>query len=212
MEGAPSEATFPNPPYMTLDETPVSREKPFLFVDESGAWQVRVPSADAGTRGTTWAAGETPGRTIPLRDFHVARPSESATSLNSQLARGKHLLLTPGVHDVDRALQVRRAGTVVLGLGQATPTSVGGATPVQVSDRPGIVIAGVTIDAGTVKSRALMTLGAVPGKGAGPDGKRSNAADPVTLSDVYFRVGGPHIGRTDVALEILSDHVLVDHT
>ena len=33
-----------------------------------------------------------------------------------------------------------------------------------------------------------------------------------TLSDVYFRVGGPHIGKTDTALEINSDNVLIDHT
>jgi hypothetical protein len=29
---------------------------------------------------------------------------------------------------------------------------------------------------------------------------------------VYFRVGGPHIGKTITALEINSDHVLIDHT
>jgi hypothetical protein len=29
---------------------------------------------------------------------------------------------------------------------------------------------------------------------------------------VYFRVGGPHIGKTDTALEVNSDNVLIDHT
>ncbi len=29
---------------------------------------------------------------------------------------------------------------------------------------------------------------------------------------MYFRVGGPYVGKTDVALEINSDDVLVDHT
>ena len=29
---------------------------------------------------------------------------------------------------------------------------------------------------------------------------------------MYFRVGGPHIGKTDIALEVNSDHVLIDHT
>src|SRR6266511_3947963 len=32
VEGAPSEASFPNPPYTTLNTTPVSREKPYLFI------------------------------------------------------------------------------------------------------------------------------------------------------------------------------------
>ena len=49
-------------------------------------------------------------------------------------------------------------------------------------------------------------------------GRRSTATtpssphNPTTLSDVYFRVGGPHIGRTDIALEVNSDNVLIDHT
>ena len=34
--GAPDDAAFPNPPYTTLDTTPVSREKPYLFVDARG--------------------------------------------------------------------------------------------------------------------------------------------------------------------------------
>ena len=40
----------------------------------------------------------------------------------------------------------------------------------------------------------------------------STAANPITLSDVYFRVGGPHVGKTKVALEVNSDNVLIDHT
>ena len=29
---------------------------------------------------------------------------------------------------------------------------------------------------------------------------------------MYFRVGGPHIGKADIALEVNSDNVLIDHT
>jgi len=39
-----------------------------------------------------------------------------------------------------------------------------------------------------------------------------SATNPTTLSDVYFRVGGPHIGKSHTALEVNSDHVLIDHT
>src|SRR5215208_8097412 len=54
VEGAPSEATFPNPPYTTLSTTPVSREKPYLFVD-AGNYNVRVPSAQRDSSGITWS-------------------------------------------------------------------------------------------------------------------------------------------------------------
>jgi len=206
--GAPDDATFPNPPYTTLETTPLSREKPYLFVADDGTWNVRVPAAQRDTAGITWADGATPGRTIPLSDFFVATPDDSAQHIASQLARGKHLLLTPGVYDVDRSIAVKRANTVVLGLGHATLTSVGGAVPMTIADVPGVVVAGVTIDAGEELSPVLLQVG----KPNGDHSRRADPANPTTLNDVYFRVGGPHVGRTDVALEVNSDHVLIDHT
>ena len=205
--GAPDDAGFPTPPYTTLPTTPVSREKPYLFVDGSGGLAIRVPAARTDTSGTTWAAGVTPGRTLSIRDFFVARPSDSVQEINRQLARGKHLLLTPGVYDIARSIRVRRANTVVLGLGHATLTAVDGATPLEVADVPGVIIAGVTVDAGTVESPALLRVGE-----AGTGRSQGSARNPTTLSDVYFRVGGPHVGRADIALEVNSDHVLIDHT
>src|SRR4029450_2027977 len=41
VEGAPSEATFPDPPYTTLATTPLSREKPHLFADAKDKDAVR---------------------------------------------------------------------------------------------------------------------------------------------------------------------------
>jgi hypothetical protein len=207
VEGAPSEADFPNPPYTTLGATPVSREKPYLFVDAQRNYNVRVPSAQTNTVGVTWAGGMTAGRTIPLRDFFIAKPSDSVQTINSQLARGMNLLLTPGIYDIEKSISVNRANTVVLGIGHATLTAVGGAVPLTVDDNPGVIITGVTIDAGAVKSPILLQIGK-----KAKEGSKSDASNPTTLSDVYFRVGGPHIGKADVALEVNSNDVLIDHT
>ena len=207
VEGAPSDASFPDPPYTTLETTPLSREKPYLFVDARGDYNVRVPSAQTDTSGISWADGATAGRTIPLSDFFVAKPSDSVQTINSQLARGKHLLLTPGVYDVGRSISVKRADTVVLGLGHATLTAVNGAVPLTVDDEPGVVVGGVTIDAGTVESPVLLQIGKKVKKNS-----KSDPSNPLTLSDVYFRVGGPHVGKADVALEVNADNVLIDHT
>ena len=199
VEGAPSEADFPSPPYTTLGATPVSREKPYLFVDSQGNYNVRVPSAQTNTSGTTWADGLTAGRTIPLRDFFIAKPSDSVKTINSQLARGMNLLFTPGIYDVAKSISVKRANTVVLGLGHATLTAVNGTVPLRVDDDPGVIIAGVTIDAGTVESPILLQVGKKAKKSS-----KSDPSNPTTLSDVYFRVGGPHVGKADVALEVNS--------
>lgn len=207
--GAPSEAKFPDEPYTTLDQTPVSREKPYVFVDAQGRYNVRVPAAQTNSRGTSWEAGLTPGRTVPLSDFFVARPSDSVQTINNQLSRGKNLLLTPGIYNVDQSIAVKRADTVVLGLGHATLTAVGGATPLKVADVPGVVIAGVTIDAGAALSPTLLQVGTKNGNNAP---KKHDPSNPTTLNDVYFRVGGPHIGKADISLEVNSDNVLIDHT
>jgi hypothetical protein len=209
VEGAPSDAAFPNPPYTTLETTLVSREKPYLFIDEKGQYNVRMPSAQTNTRSTSWDEGLTPGRTIPIGDFFIARPSDSVQAINNQLARGMNLLLTPGVYDVARSIAVKRANTVVLGIGHATLTAVNGAIPLTVADVPGAIIAGVTIDAGTVESPVLLQVGKKNGNNSP---KKDDPSNPTTLSDVYFRVGGPHIGKADIALEINSDNVLIDHT
>ena len=207
VEGAPDDAGFPTPPYTTLETTPVSREKPYLFLDRRGNYNVRVPSAQSDSRGITWAGGPTAGRTIPLREFFVAKPSDSVQTINSQLARGRNLLLTPGVYEVAKSISVKRAGTVVLGLGHPTLTAVDGAVPLTLGDSPGIIVAGVTIDAGTVTSPVLLQVGKKP-----KSNSSSDTSNPITLSDVYVRVGGPHIGKADVALEVNSDDVLIDHT
>ncbi|HEX6682141.1 MAG TPA: coagulation factor 5/8 type domain-containing protein [Candidatus Limnocylindrales bacterium] len=203
--GAPSDEAFPSPPYTTLATTPVSREKPYLFFDNIRGYQVRVPFAQKNTSGISWAQGMTAGRTVPIGDFFVAKPSDSVKTINNQLARGKHLLLTPGVYDIARSIEVKRPGTVVLGLGHATLTAVGGSTPLDIADVPGVIIAGVTVDAGLSESPVLMRVGKKHGRNSG------SAANPTTLSDVYFRVGGPHIGKTDTALQVNSDNVLIDH-
>lgn len=209
--GAPSEAGFPTPPYTTLDRTPLSREKPYLHIGDDGAWRVRVPAVRTDSRGTSWAGGTTAGKNLPLSAFHVADPSQSAKEIARALDRGKNLLLTPGVYDIDRSLVIRRDDTVVLGLGHATLTAVGGATPVVVRpEATNVVVAGVTIDAGTRLSPNLMHVQGRPGRSG--DRRPAAAAPTTTLNDVYFRVGGPHIGKADVSLRIDADDVLIDHT
>ncbi|TCO52323.1 adenylyl cyclase [Actinocrispum wychmicini] len=204
--GAPAETGFPNPPYTTLDTTPVSREKPYLFVDPHGRFNVRVPSVRADSRGVSWANGMTPGRTLPLSDFFVAKPSTPVWLINAELASGKNLLLTPGVYSVASSIRVTRPDTVVLGIGHATLTASHGSIPLDIAGVPGVMVAGVTLDAGPQESPVLLRVGQRFGL------RWSAPADPTTLSDVYFRVGGPHVGSATTALEVNSDNVIVDHT
>lgn len=204
VEGAPDDADFPVPPYTTLETTPASREKPYLYVDDDGAWKVLVPDPRTDSRGTTWSGGSTPGRSVPLSDFYVAEPTDTVKTLNKQLSMGRNLLLTPGVYSVDKPIKVKRPDSVVLGLGLATLTAQNGSVAVRVHDTEGVSLAGFMVDAGPTNSPVLMQVGP-------PDAVGGSAGNPTTLSDVFFRIGGPHVGKATTTLEVNSDHVLLDH-
>lgn len=193
--------------YTTLAQTPVSKEKPYLYVDGSGGWNVFVPSLQTRSVGTTWASGHTAGNSIPLSRFFLASPSDSVSTINAALARGLNLLLTPGVYDLDSPIKVKRPDTVVLGLGMATLTATSGNTVLSTGDVPGIDIAGITVDAGPVNSPVLMQIGSKNGNNGTP---HNDASDPAALQDVFFRVGGPHVGKANVALEVNSDNTILD--
>ena len=78
----------------------------------------------------------TAGSSIGIDDFFIAKPTDSAKTINRELDRGRHLLLTPGNYRLDRTLKVKRPGTVVLGLGYATLVPVEGDVAMTVADVP----------------------------------------------------------------------------
>jgi hypothetical protein len=211
--GAPAQCFPAQPscggPYTTLASTPASREKPFLYLDGDGNYRVFVPAAQRNSVGTSWTAA---GRSIPLSDFFIAKPSDSTQTINSQLARGRNLLLTPGVYGLDRTIEVKRPDTVVLGLGFATLTAGGGQPALTVADVPGVDIAGLIIDAGGVNSPTLLRIGSQHAAGGAASERNgwSDPADSTGLQDVFFRIGGPHLGKATVSLEVNSDNVVLD--
>lgn len=202
----PPTGNWPDPPYTKIDQTPVVREKPFLEVDKSGAWVVRVPELRSNSAGITWHEGATPGRSIRLQEFYIARPNrDTAATLNAQLAAGKNLLFTPGIYNLTEPIRISRADTVVLGLGFATLRPIRGTAAMTTADVDGIEIAGLLFDAGVEKSPVLLEVGR-------EKSPAHHATDPIVLHDVFFRVGGGGVGRTRVNLRINSNDVIVDHT
>ncbi|MGD0800186.1 MAG: coagulation factor 5/8 type domain-containing protein [Terracidiphilus sp.] len=197
---------WPKPPFTKIAQTPIVREKPFLEIDGQGRYSVRIPSLERNSAGITWHGGATPGKSIPLSRFYIARPEvDSAATINAQLAKGRNLLFTPGVYELTEPIRVSRPETVVLGLGFATLRPTRGTAAMTTADEDGIIIAGLLFDAGVTQSPVLLE--------AGPAGsKRSHAANPIMLQDVFFRVGGAGVGRTTANLIINSNDTILDHT
>ncbi|MFG1994805.1 ricin-type beta-trefoil lectin domain protein [Actinoplanes sp. NPDC048988] len=201
--GAPAQS-FPSPPYTTIGSSPTIAEKPYLYVDSAGAYQVFVPAVRTNASGTTWANGTPAGTSLPIGTFYVVKSGDTAATINAALAAGKNLLVTPGVYNLNQTLNVTRAGTVVLGLGLATFVPVGGVDAMHVADVDGVRLAGVLFDAGTTSSNTLLEVG--------PAGSSaSHAANPTVLSDVFIRVGGSIAGKANVSMQINSNNVIGDH-
>ncbi|GAB6902143.1 hypothetical protein JCM9957A_52330 [Kineosporia succinea] len=122
VQGAPANA-FPSPPHTTLASTPVTREKPYLYVDGAGKYRVFVPSLKRNSSGTSWP--NSAGSSIPMSQFYVARPGDSAARINQALAQGLNLFFTPGTYSLSETIKVTRADTVVTGIGFPTADPVG---------------------------------------------------------------------------------------
>ncbi|MDI5961804.1 RICIN domain-containing protein [Streptantibioticus silvisoli] len=199
---APSN-NFPSPPDTSVAQTPTSREKPFLYVDGSGNYQVFVPAPRTNSQGASWTGGSAAGTSLPISDFFIAQPSNTAADLNAALAAGKNLLFTPGVYHLTQTLNVTRPDTVVLGLGLATLEADNGVTAISTADVDGIDLAGLLIDAGTTNSATLVQIGPA-GSSAG------HASDPTTLSDFFVRIGGAAVGKATQSVVVNSANVIGD--
>jgi hypothetical protein len=203
--GAPANC-FPCPPnpYTTLATSRVTREAPFLYQDAGGSYNVLVPSAQQNSSGTTWAAGPTPGISLPIDNFFIAQPADSAATINTAIHRGKNLILTPGVYRLDQPIDVTRPDSVVLGLGFPTLTPTHGNAAMTVASAKGMVISGVLFDAGATTSPVLLQVG------DGHARSDNEASDPSLLADVFFRIGGAAAGSATTSLVVNSNNVILD--
>jgi hypothetical protein len=200
--GAPAQS-FPNPPMTTLATTPTSRDVPYLYVDSSGNYHVFVPSLRTNASGASWANGSTPGTSLPMSQFFVATPSDTAAQINSALAEGCNLFFTPGVYNINQTLNVTNPDTVVLGVGFPTLIPQNGVNTMQVSDVNGVRIDGLLFDAGTTNSDALLTVGT-------QGSTTSHASDPDSVQDTFFRIGGDIAGKATNSLVVNASNTLLN--
>jgi hypothetical protein len=203
--GAPAQC-FPqgscSGPYTTLATSPVTREEPYLYIDSNGNYNVFVPSVQFNSVGTTWANGQTPGSSIPISQFFIAQPTNTAAQINAQLLLGKNLILTPGVYNLNQTLLVLRPDTVVLGIGFPTLIPENGIVSMIVLPSQGVMVSGMIFDAGIPNSPLLLQFGTPFGP--------SPSSDPSALQDVFFRIGGAEAGQANVSLSVGSNNTILD--
>ena len=159
--GAPAQC-FPQGscggPYTTLATSPVTREAPYLYQDARGHYKVFVPAVQHNSSGTTWGNGPTPGSSIPIQRFFIAR-STPAEMINPALFFGLDLILTPGIYNLDRSIEVVRPDTLVLGLGFPTLIPQNGNPSMTIASDNGVLISGIILTRGQETLRCYYKLG-----------------------------------------------------
>ncbi|MDE7168055.1 MAG: hypothetical protein K2O28_04320 [Clostridia bacterium] len=192
-----------NQNYTNIENSGAIREKPYLTYDETNGYRVFVPNTDS-TRGTSWDGA---GEYLSLDKFYVARSDrDTAATINAELAKGKNLILTAGVYELEAPLKVEHGGAVVLGLGLATlrPTDDNTDTLLRIADTENISVGGLLFDAGK-NTKTLLEVG--------EENSNNHFEAPAVLSDLFFRVGGAKEVNTSVeaCVVINSNHVVGDN-
>lgn len=198
VEGAPTDSSA----YTQVSEAPVIAEKPFISIDSgSGKYSLNVPAIKNDRVGTDYSTGTQ----IDFEMVYVASADkDTSATINAALANGLHVVLSAGIYNLDSALEIVHPNQVLLGIGIPTLVTTKGDACVKVRDVSGVRVAGMLLQAGSVKSETLLQWGT-----------RASRASIGVLSDVYARVGGPadaSQAQSTLMLEINMDKVILDNT
>jgi len=166
-------------PATNIAATPTIAEKPYITYDGSKYW-LQVPNYETNKTGPT--SGYNNAKAVDFSNVYVATDSDSAATINAKLDAGLHLVLSPGIYNLDDSIKVNKANTVVLGLGLATLVSTTGKPCIIVGNVDGVRVASILFQAGQVQSTSLLQWGTSDYAG--------NLAAPGVLSDIFARVGG----------------------
>jgi hypothetical protein len=205
VSNAPS-GTWPGSKFTVVNKTPYIAEKPYLYLDASNNYNVRVPALETtGTSGTTWAGGTTPGVSSPISQFYLAQPGlDNAVSISAAISSGRNVILTPGIYNLTNSILITRSNAIVLGLGYPTLVPTRGVPTLEISGVTGVKVAGIIFDAGPTASPSLLEVGTAITS-------TDYSANPVCLYDICSRVGGEFPGTTTTCVTINANNVVGDN-
>jgi len=192
-------------PITTVPNTPVIAEKPYIMMNSNGEYSLVVPNLEYTKVGPTTNFDN--AQIIDFSNVYVAVETDSADYINSKLASGLHLVLTPGNYNLTSSIEVTNPNTVVLGIGFPTLISVSGQPAIVVTATEGARVAGILLQAGPMNTTALLQWGSNdPG----------NSANPGFLYDCFARVGGtndPSVQQmtADVMVQLTQGNLVIDN-
>merc|ERR1712137_1517049 len=100
---------------------------------------LNIPKVVSKSQGPDWTLDAVDA--VPFEQVHVTQPNESIDEINAALKAGFHVVLSPGIYNLEKPIVVETKGQVVLGLGLATIINTKGTAAIQVGDVDGVRIA-----------------------------------------------------------------------
>lgn len=194
-----------------ISNTPIIREKPFLFIDKDGEYKVFVPAWQKDRVGISWSSSDMGKGQIQdlLSDWYVAKEGDTDIEINNALKAGKNIFFTPGHYSLNAPIQVNRKDAILLGAGIASvtlePTEKNTWGCIYADDKDGIIVAGLLMDSFNSTTYQIR----IGNEGA----KADHSEDPILLTDITCRVGGVQSKniQIQVAMQINSNNVVGDH-
>lgn len=189
---------------ITVDETPKIAEKPFITIDTDGKYTLNIPQVSTARVGVDFSTGHQ----VDFKKVYITDAlTDTAESINNALSQGMHVVMSPGIYNLESSIEIKVAGQVLLGLGFPTLIAANGQPAVTVANVGGARVAGILLQAGKLQTDSLLQWG----DASGFDG---NSEDPGFLHDVFMRVGGPAEAtgtQVDTMLQLNAGHVIGDN-
>lgn len=192
-------------------DTPIIREKPFLFIDKDGEYKVFVPAWQKDRVGVSWSSTDMGQGKIQdlLTDWYVAKEGDTDIEINNALKAGKNIFFTPGHYALNAPIQVNRKDAILLGAGIASvtlePTEKNTWGCIYVDDRDGIIIAGLLMDSFNSTTYQIRI--------GNQEATADHSTNPILLADITCRVGGVQSKNIQIhtSMQINSNNVVGDH-
>lgn len=194
-----------------ISDTPIIREKPFLFIDKDGEYKVFVPAWQKDRVGVSWSSTDMGQGKIQdlLTDWYVAKEGDTDIEINNALKAGKNIFFTPGHYALNAPIQVNRKDAILLGAGIASvtlePTEKNTWGCIYVDDRDGIIIAGLVMDSFNSTTYQIRI--------GNEEATADHSTNPILLADITCRVGGVQSKNIQIhtSMQINSNNVVGDH-
>jgi hypothetical protein len=206
-QGAACQSTSPPSsclPFTNVGTTPLIAEKPYITL-VAGRYYLNIPTIQQNKVGPT-SPYTSNATAVDFENVYVATPSDTAASINAQIASNNHIILTPGQYNLTDSIQVNTQGTCILGIGFPILVSTTGNPCIQVN-ADAVRVASILFQAGSAPTTTLLQWGSSTNPPAISSG---------FLHDCFARVGRFSSSQvahtqTNLMVQINSPNVVCDN-